>query len=360
MFEIALKYPTYFSRPIPRMTTQTDIQLGLSRAEVLCILVHAFLCTWGKQPVDYNTINFSGLYSQLGTPAEGAKFRAIIQYFQIICSRDLAILENENIIFHRQVLPKYPNFQTSTKPLSALTVLNEGKIEEAQGQLQTDFAHRMVGGGVISGGNLQEEIRYAINTELIASCLFTSELHNNEVLIIKGTEQFSKYTGYGFSLRWNGAYVDITPKKDGIIDCTIVAMDATNFGYEGPLNQYKEKSFAREVKKAFTGFYEEKADENSQLLPVATGNWGCGAFMGDKEHKGVLQLLAASEAGRAMTYYAYGDPQFAQDFQSIYDLLVQRQATVGTLWKCLKDFEGKRVTENQQGSFFQFLFSVLN
>lgn len=49
-----------------------------------------------------------------------------------------------------------------------------------------DFANRYVGGGVTSAGLVQEEIRFIINPELIASRLFTEELDPNECLIITG------------------------------------------------------------------------------------------------------------------------------------------------------------------------------
>jgi len=41
------------------------------------------------------------------------------------------------------------------------------------------------------------------------------------------------------------------------------------------------------------------------------GNWGCGAFLGDREHKSLLQLLAASEAGRPLVYYVFDDKKLA-------------------------------------------------
>lgn len=54
--------------------------------------------------------------------------------------------------------------------------------------LQVDFANRMVGGGVIGQGLVQEEIRFLINAELIVSRLFTEALEHNECLIITGRQ----------------------------------------------------------------------------------------------------------------------------------------------------------------------------
>ena len=47
--------------------------------------------------------------------------------------------------------------------------------------------------------------------------------------------------------------------------------------------------------------------------PLATGNWGCGAFRGDPELKAVLQWVAASVAGcPAVVYHTFGDKRVAQ------------------------------------------------
>lgn len=48
------------------------------------------------------------------------------------------------------------------------------------------FAFRMVGGGVLSNGCVQEEIRFVICPELILSRLFTEVLDDTEALIVTG------------------------------------------------------------------------------------------------------------------------------------------------------------------------------
>lgn len=49
------------------------------------------------------------------------------------------------------------------------------------------FAFRMVGGGVLSNGCVQEEIRFVICPELILSRLFTEVLDDTEALVVTGT-----------------------------------------------------------------------------------------------------------------------------------------------------------------------------
>lgn len=54
------------------------------------------------------------------------------------------------------------------------------------GLLQVDFANAFLGGGVLSGGCVQEEIRFLICPEMIISRLITEQLGDDECLIMKG------------------------------------------------------------------------------------------------------------------------------------------------------------------------------
>jgi hypothetical protein len=60
------------------------------------------------------------------------------------------------------------------------------------------------------------------------------------------------------------------------------------------VSQYERPSFERELNKAFCCFRKFDWPSDSPCPPVATGNWGCGAFRGDPEFKFLIQLLAAS------------------------------------------------------------------
>ncbi len=47
---------------------------------------------------------------------------------------------------------------------------------------------------MLNRGCVQEEIRFLICPELLASLLFTEELDDNESLLMTGSERFSNYT----------------------------------------------------------------------------------------------------------------------------------------------------------------------
>jgi poly(ADP-ribose) glycohydrolase len=75
-----------------------------------------------------------------------------------------------------------------------------------------------------------EEIRFSICPELIAARLFTEKLEKNEVLIISGCEQFSTYTGYANTFKFNDNFLDKTGLDEfGRRKTKIVCMDAYNF-----------------------------------------------------------------------------------------------------------------------------------
>lgn len=59
--------------------------------------------------------------------------------------------------------------------------------------LHADFANMYLGGGVLSGGCVQEEIRFAICPELLIGVLLCPVMSEAEAIQIVGAEQFSAY-----------------------------------------------------------------------------------------------------------------------------------------------------------------------
>jgi len=56
-------------------------------------------------------------------------------------------------------------------------------------------------------------------------------------------------------------------------------MDALRF--RNPAIQFSYENVQRELIKAYTSFHA------TRLPAIATGNWGCGAFNGDRQLKGI-------------------------------------------------------------------------
>ena len=175
-----------------------------------------------------------------------------------------------------------------------------------------------------------------INPECMVSILFCERMNNLESILIMGAEQFSSYTGYSGTFTYTGPYKDTNPIDSCLRRCvSIVAIDATR--YSGSLSrQFQKESILRELNKAYCGFTHRARETQSTLMtPVATGNWGCGAFGGNKPLKTLIQWLAASRAGREVKYYTFKDTALSQKQREMTERLLDHEMTVGQLYELL-------------------------
>ncbi|KAK3812526.1 MAG: hypothetical protein JOS17DRAFT_762503 [Linnemannia elongata] len=316
----------------------------------------------------YPSINFSSLfYSDESrnpcTSTNAAKLRCIIHYFD----RILHQMPTGAVTFHRQVL-------NDTITLDSGEMLNlapfrysnvqielDAPLEDDAplGALQLDFANKVIGGGVLGRGAVQEEIRFAICPELIISRLFTQTLQSNEALLMKGAERFSNYNGYAQTFEWHSNHIDNTPRdKLGRRKTEICAIDALPFKSASErLNQFCESAVLRELNKAIVGFRRSPITSSEWGLCrgeapsprgdlIATGNWGCGAFGGHLQLKFLIQLMAASVCaaysraddgdglGRDLVYFTYGLDGFADEIRTFMAHL-QASPQLFEAWKLL-------------------------
>ncbi|MGH0188751.1 UNVERIFIED_CONTAM: hypothetical protein FKN15_031274 [Acipenser sinensis] len=108
--------------------------------------------------------------------------------------------------------------------------------------------------------------------------------------------------------------------------CTkIVAIDAIKFRNEQ--QQFEMRNLDRELNKAYCGF--EPRVQAQRYLPVATGNWGCGAFNGDIKLKALIQIMAASKASRDIVYFTFGNEELVQEIWNVHNFLQKQHFTVG-------------------------------
>ncbi|KAI1315075.1 hypothetical protein EDD11_001317 [Mortierella claussenii] len=312
--------------------------------------------------LQYPSINFWSLFNsddgkRTCTPVNAAKLRCIIHYFDRVTAK----MPQGAVTYHRQVLKKAVSLEQDER-ISKETfryvnvrVDTESPLEDdaPPNALQLDFANKIIGGGVLGHGAVQEEIRFMICPELIISRLFTQQLKENEAVLIKGAERFSNYNGYASTFTWHSDCVDTTPRdKLGRRKTEICAIDALPFkSRDQRLRQFSKSNILREVNKALVGFRRSPmtgsewglccAENPETTLPlIATGNWGCGAFGGHLELKFLIQLLAASicggysrddedmSMGRDMVYYTYGLDDLTTDIDSFMSHLLSRSSAI--------------------------------
>ncbi|XP_061611839.1 poly(ADP-ribose) glycohydrolase isoform X1 [Phyllopteryx taeniolatus] len=338
LVQLALRVSELCTKPIPLLKRGTNHSISMSQEQVACLLANAFFCTFPRRNSrrseysNYPDINFFRLFEG-SSSRKVEKLKTLMCYFKSVTEQK----PNGLVTFTRKSLDDLPDWESSETLLTKLYIASEGTIEDdGYGMLQVDFANQFVGGGVTSSGLVQEEIRFLINPELIVSRLFTEALDHDECLIITGTQQYSKYTGYAQTYKFGGSHQDTTPRDDWKRRCTeIVAIDALPF--RNYLEQFHPERIDRELNKAYCGF-ARPGEHSNNLSAVATGNWGCGVFGGDARLKALLQMLAAAEAGRDVAYFTFGDSQLVTDVHGMHTFLTRRCISVGEVYDLMVQY----------------------
>lgn len=361
---LALMLPCFVRKAIPLLQRGHTSSITLSQVQIACLLANAFFCTFPHRNTmsryseygNYPSINFSSLFGE-GSQRKNEKLKAILHYFYVVTNDDTK--PKGLVTFERRCLRStdIPDWKRCDKLMPKLHVTSQGSIEtEGVGMLQIDFASKWVGGGVLNNGLVQEEILFLINPELIVARLFTEKLEDNECLLITGSQQFSRYSGFSDHFKWVGPNEDLDLKRDewSRLQRQIVAIDATHF--RNREEQYNMTRVERDLNKAYCGFKGHGHDEPD----IATGNWGCGAFNGDPQLKALIQLMAVAEAQRGMAMFTFKDERLEKGLQQMFCLLVKRKISVGNLYRHLKDYCDYRRTFNaSQVDLFEFLTNKL-
>jgi poly(ADP-ribose) glycohydrolase len=98
--------------------------------------------------------------------------------------------------------------------------------------------------------------------------------------------------------------------------------------------------------------------QDEPVRNVSTGNWGCGVFGGDLQHKSIIQWIAASLAGvQNMHYYTFRD-QNSTRLPSMIAAVKSRNLNAKQLYKLLGDFE-LAVQKKRNLAFDKWLLQTL-
>ena len=318
--------------------------IELTRGQIASILACCFL---GIEL--YAHCSFVTELQQIGTPA---KMECWLRYFDFVRQKGIESdwFSKEKVTVWRRCLSaeqcaclKYNSLIKNETELCDFVVYEEGCIEDQSGQLQADFANQYIGGGVLEGGNVQEEIRFTVNTEcLISKWLCPLPMRHNESIIIMGSQQFFNYSGYGSSFCFDG-YRDnenemffCQNKADRLGSSAIIGIDALYLF--APKSQITANYMMREITKSFVGYSIGNDVIGHKMDVISTGNWGCGIFRGDPQLKSMIQWISATLSGRSIAYYTFSDRRVAGGkLKEFIEEMKKQKFTVGRLWKVLMD-----------------------
>ena len=364
---LALEVESLFKDPLMILKQGSSSIVNLTKRQVACLVTHMFFCTLHKQNSTQlkSDCNFTNLYrDSRKSKVKLEKLKCVYNYFK----RIQASCPEEIITYERLVLkPKIQGtlnlefWLKSQKPLKKCIIKAHGSIEDEEGAIHVDFANRMIGGGVLDGGCVQEEIRFLISPELLVSLVFTEHLLDHEAVLITGTEIYCKYSGYSETFKFAGNVQDKTkPDLFGRKDSNVLAIDAIDFSRTSTTKtQFKKERILREINKAYIGFWGSNSERETfqERKIISTGRWGCGAFQGDSHLKLILQWLAASQADRDMIFYKFDDNKL-DGAERIIKLF--KDSTVGELFDRIDKYNEFLFSAENVGSMdlFEFLRDV--
>ena len=286
----------------------------LSKDQCVSILAALFFCCSSQRHTFYQEhekTKFKCLNAYFET------IRSHPEYMEHILSIELKVLD--------PVLP-FEDWMQESCQLLDFSIDPVEKIEDFRGvSLKADFANRFIGGGVLHGGCVQEEILFSIYPELLISIPLCEVMETNQAIVITGALRVANYTGYAWSFRFASKCqepVEVDSRKR--VNNQFVAIDALMcISLEG---QFGQQGIARELNKAYVGFKGNRHEEDRELRPVVTGKWGCGEFGGFPPLKVLLQWIAASKAGRTIVITTFHDSSL-QDLEKIMNIYKGRTAS---------------------------------
>ena len=291
---------------LKKFTKKNKIEMTRKEAALLFLLsfFKCLECKSNRFNVYYILLSNSGPAFQFG--------RCYLNYLTIIGKwlEEKNEILNEKLIYIRDNKDSKEYLDNKEVNLCEINVIEEGSLFDGKASYCIDFANKYIGGGALTGGSVQEEILFAVEPEAIISMLFMEVMDENDAIGIFNTIEYSKSTGYGYSVKFDKSA--ITDDLKQIKKHRIIAIDAVVsrgfFNYIFDKGQI-QRDIIRDIHKAYVGFNLINLEEEKDFEKIiSTGNWGCGAFGGNHELKFIQQWISASFAGvKRLDYYTFAD-----------------------------------------------------
>ena len=245
---------------------------------------------------------------------------------------------DEYIIYIRDNIESQEYLENGNKDLCEITLNEKDSLFDGkESSYCIDFANKYIGGGALTGGCVQEEILFAVEPEATVSMLFMEVMDENDAIGIYNTIEFSKYTGYGSTFKFEKSAITDDLSLNKIKKHKIIAIDAiVSRGYFSFFSHSKTKDINRDIHKAYVGFnlVNFETEKDTQKI-ISTGNWGCGAFGGNHELKFIQQWIAASFVPiKRLDYYTFDDSRMKIVVEN-YNKIKEKYKTANSLYNAI-------------------------
>ncbi|KAI8823602.1 uncharacterized protein EV422DRAFT_565537 [Fimicolochytrium jonesii] len=311
--------------------------VSYSAATAVGMLANAFflnLVSAGRDSVvasrapDVGSVDLVGLYSKENGPSAliaTQRLVCLVSYFHQCSATQQSVLASREIIVERLVTKAtqsggiFDDLALRNKLVKKDACrIYTGSMEESSAGAFVDFANRRLHIHSIIPSCTQEEVLFTVCPEAYLAILFCETMADNEAITLRNVKRWCAFSGYGNTFRFTGPYVPPQGSADAI---TVLAIDAVSRDHLG------QTSVQRDVRKAYLAFSSVPAGTK-----IVTGHWGCGCFGGNKTHKFLQQVCAATMADRFLDYCVYEDAYLESRFIEILNKVEEKNMTIADVY----------------------------
>ncbi len=163
-------------REVPILSKGSDGVVLLSQLQAASLLSCSFLCLYNSPRRGMGGMNMNALFEERNIE----KLKCILHYFGRVADDNYT---PRNLLrFHRRCLRVQPAFESCRDVLFSpgVTVTSHGKIEDVNTKdyIHADFANKILGGGVLGHGLVQEGNRACVDGHVLISLFFRNQIPN--------------------------------------------------------------------------------------------------------------------------------------------------------------------------------------
>ncbi|KAI0535454.1 poly glycohydrolase-domain-containing protein [Xylaria digitata] len=344
--QLALELPYHFpSGSLQILSAESSLStLKLRRRQVVCLIVHQFLCTlsapvWREEFFDFSIWYASGQRHEQACRIYLTCFFTYLEAFLPTSKK----WDDDWCITYTLVNAESDSTALGPSPvlLNSIGIVVAESYQTCPVQLGLPSgaavvsANRYIGFGQSA---TQEEVHVGSSPETCPAVLVTPPLERNQVLVVRGAEAVFNITGQRRDIKATAQDVGLSVDWR---QCTMLFMDALELDAaddENDLPDLIPQNLTREVNKAAIAF------SSGAYEVICSPLWGCGAFGGDPFVKVALLWCAASIANTPLKIICDSGLQgIASSLKVLVAAVERRLETVQDLLELLRSIPRKTV-----------------